>query len=177
MIISYRITALGNCLTIAFGMAEELGPFHIDRDGKTLYLNPYAWNQEMYLFERALLRGYNAKTSRYYRLRVVISQVECHFVYFSVLKQLMDGPLITFRNDKFPLAYVVKNALLDTVISILESLFHLGNVEPKDDSVHYGNAEFSTQGKGRYGSPLEPDSCSMVAEPELDIKESEDAAS
>ncbi|KAI8557581.1 hypothetical protein RHMOL_Rhmol04G0021200 [Rhododendron molle] len=75
----------------------------------------------------------------------------------------MDGPLITFKNDKFPLAYVVKNALLDTVISILESLFHLGNVETKDDSVHDENAEFSTQGKGCYGSPLEPDSCSMVA--------------
>ncbi|KAI8557582.1 hypothetical protein RHMOL_Rhmol04G0021300 [Rhododendron molle] len=33
------------CLSIVYGMAEELGPFHIDRDGKTLYLNPYAWNQ------------------------------------------------------------------------------------------------------------------------------------
>ncbi|KAG5551066.1 hypothetical protein RHGRI_009481 [Rhododendron griersonianum] len=76
------------CLSIAYGMAEELGLFRIDRDGKTLYLNPYAWNQ-----------------------------------------------------------------------------------------VHDENAGFSTQGKGRYGSPLEPDSCSMVAEHELDVKQSEDAAS
>lgn len=33
------------CSSIAYGMAEELGPFHIEEDGKTLYLNPYAWNQ------------------------------------------------------------------------------------------------------------------------------------
>ncbi|KAF7142124.1 hypothetical protein RHSIM_Rhsim06G0221200 [Rhododendron simsii] len=26
-------------------MAEELEPFHIEKDEKTLYLNPYAWNQ------------------------------------------------------------------------------------------------------------------------------------
>ncbi|XP_058224878.1 protein DETOXIFICATION 45, chloroplastic-like [Rhododendron vialii] len=26
-------------------MAEELGPFHIEKDEKTLYLNPCAWNQ------------------------------------------------------------------------------------------------------------------------------------
>ncbi|GMY08739.1 serine carboxypeptidase-like 27 [Fagus crenata] len=26
------------------GAAEEIGPFHIRPDGKTLYLNPYAWN-------------------------------------------------------------------------------------------------------------------------------------
>ncbi|KAI8552880.1 hypothetical protein RHMOL_Rhmol06G0302500 [Rhododendron molle] len=29
-------------------MAEELGPFHIEKDEKTLYLNPYAWNQVRY---------------------------------------------------------------------------------------------------------------------------------
>ncbi|KAI8570252.1 hypothetical protein RHMOL_Rhmol01G0019800 [Rhododendron molle] len=30
------------CSSIAYGMVEELGPFHIAKDEKTLYLNPYA---------------------------------------------------------------------------------------------------------------------------------------
>ncbi|KAG5564593.1 hypothetical protein RHGRI_000697 [Rhododendron griersonianum] len=34
------------CSSIAYGMAEELGPFHIKKDEKTLYLNPYAWKLE-----------------------------------------------------------------------------------------------------------------------------------
>lgn len=33
------------CSSVAYGAAEELGPFHIRSDGKTLYLNPYAWNK------------------------------------------------------------------------------------------------------------------------------------
>ncbi|CAO2841604.1 unnamed protein product [Amaranthus hypochondriacus] len=33
------------CSSIAFGEAEELGPFHIQKDGKTLYLNPFSWNK------------------------------------------------------------------------------------------------------------------------------------
>ncbi|XP_038988960.1 serine carboxypeptidase II-1-like [Phoenix dactylifera] len=32
------------CSSIAYGASEELGPFHIHPDGKTLFLNPYAWN-------------------------------------------------------------------------------------------------------------------------------------
>ncbi|XP_010531651.1 PREDICTED: serine carboxypeptidase-like 29, partial [Tarenaya hassleriana] len=33
------------CSSIGYGLAEEIGPFHIKPDGKTLYLNPYSWNQ------------------------------------------------------------------------------------------------------------------------------------
>ncbi|XP_059666102.1 serine carboxypeptidase-like 27 isoform X2 [Cornus florida] len=32
------------CSSVAYGAAEEIGPFRIRSDGKTLYLNPYAWN-------------------------------------------------------------------------------------------------------------------------------------
>ncbi|GKU91745.1 hypothetical protein SLEP1_g5571 [Rubroshorea leprosula] len=29
------------CSSVAYGAAEEIGPFHIRPDGETLYLNPY----------------------------------------------------------------------------------------------------------------------------------------
>nr|GMD87798.1 serine carboxypeptidase II-2 [Ipomoea batatas] len=32
------------CSSIAFGLGEEVGPFHVEKDGKTLYWNPYSWN-------------------------------------------------------------------------------------------------------------------------------------
>ncbi|KAL9665728.1 hypothetical protein QQ045_000048 [Rhodiola kirilowii] len=37
------------CSSIAYGEAEEIGPFHIKADGKTLYLNQYAWNHGHYV--------------------------------------------------------------------------------------------------------------------------------
>lgn len=36
------------CSSVAYGAAEEIGPFHIRPDGKTLYLNPYSWSNCMY---------------------------------------------------------------------------------------------------------------------------------
>ncbi|PWA58648.1 serine carboxypeptidase-like 23 [Artemisia annua] len=32
------------CSSIAYGMSEEVGPFHVDKDGKFVYSNPYSWN-------------------------------------------------------------------------------------------------------------------------------------
>lgn len=32
------------CSSVAYGSAEEVGPFRIRPDGKTLFVNPYAWN-------------------------------------------------------------------------------------------------------------------------------------
>ncbi|KAK9282894.1 hypothetical protein L1049_011119 [Liquidambar formosana] len=34
------------CSSIAYGASEEVGPFRVQSDGKTLSLSPYAWNKE-----------------------------------------------------------------------------------------------------------------------------------
>ncbi|WKA01123.1 hypothetical protein VitviT2T_019421 [Vitis vinifera] len=34
------------CSSVAYGASEEVGPFRVRPDGKTLHLNPYAWNAE-----------------------------------------------------------------------------------------------------------------------------------
>lgn len=36
------------CSSVAYGASEEVGPFRVQPDGKTLALSPYAWNKGMY---------------------------------------------------------------------------------------------------------------------------------
>lgn len=33
------------CSSVAYGAAEEIGPFRISPDAKSLYFNPYSWNK------------------------------------------------------------------------------------------------------------------------------------
>ncbi|KAG0482039.1 hypothetical protein HPP92_010129 [Vanilla planifolia] len=33
------------CSSVGFGLAEEIGPFHVTADGRGLYFNQYSWNQ------------------------------------------------------------------------------------------------------------------------------------
>lgn len=37
------------CSSVAYGASEEIGPFRVRSDGKTLHLNPYAWNKGEYM--------------------------------------------------------------------------------------------------------------------------------
>lgn len=52
---AFRPRSGPGCSSIAYGEAEEIGPFHIKPDGTTLYLNPYSWNQGMKLLVNLLL--------------------------------------------------------------------------------------------------------------------------
>jgi serine carboxypeptidase-like clade 2 len=39
------------CSSLGYGAMEELGPFRVHSNGKTLYRNKYSWNKGMfYLF-------------------------------------------------------------------------------------------------------------------------------
>ncbi|PWA95989.1 serine carboxypeptidase-like 27 [Artemisia annua] len=39
------LTGGPGCSSVAFGAAQEIGPLHINSDGKSLYVNPYSWNK------------------------------------------------------------------------------------------------------------------------------------
>lgn len=43
------------CSSVAYGAAEEVGPFRINLDGRSLYLNPYAWNKCEWLISMCCL--------------------------------------------------------------------------------------------------------------------------
>ncbi|AEC05981.1 serine carboxypeptidase-like 38 [Arabidopsis thaliana] len=49
------------CSSVGFGAFEELGPFRVHSDGKTLYRNPYSWNNEanMLFFEGPISVGFS----------------------------------------------------------------------------------------------------------------------
>ncbi|KAF9620598.1 hypothetical protein IFM89_013624 [Coptis chinensis] len=49
------------CSSVGFGEAEEIGPFHINPDGKTLCLNPYSWNQGKHFSYSSLRFGHLSK--------------------------------------------------------------------------------------------------------------------
>jgi len=38
------------CSSIAYGASEEVGPFRVNPDGRTLMLSQYAWNKGMFCF-------------------------------------------------------------------------------------------------------------------------------
>lgn len=46
------------CSSIAYGAFEEVGPFRVNPDGKTLSLSPYAWNKGNFLTTYYLITSY-----------------------------------------------------------------------------------------------------------------------
>lgn len=58
------------CSSVAYGAAEEIGPFRIRPDGKTLYFNPYAWNK--------------CKSSMIFVLYYVLSEFHLRFALFQL---------------------------------------------------------------------------------------------
>ena len=44
------------CSSLGYGAMQELGPFRVGSDGKTLYKNQYAWNHGVEFSLEILLR-------------------------------------------------------------------------------------------------------------------------
>lgn len=47
---TFKICAGPGCSSFGYGAMEELGPFRVNSDGKTLFRNPYAWNNGDYQY-------------------------------------------------------------------------------------------------------------------------------
>ena len=44
------------CSSLAYGAMQELGPFRVHSDGKTLYRNRYSWNNGIPIFNFEIRR-------------------------------------------------------------------------------------------------------------------------
>jgi len=59
-----KLTGPG-CSSLGYGAFQELGPFRVNSDGKTLYRNPYAWNEGETIINIINLFHYDAFLSNY----------------------------------------------------------------------------------------------------------------
>ncbi|KAF9603121.1 hypothetical protein IFM89_033957 [Coptis chinensis] len=88
------------CSSIAYGEAEEIGPFHIKLDGKTLYLNPYSWNQVLRLWEGEMPIP-QTKAERVKELKILRSVPSRRSTYSTFILRSGDEHVIVVANILF----------------------------------------------------------------------------